>query len=185
LACDFIETITLSGQRQYILAVIEHATRCVRILGTTAHPNVGWVTQAIKNFVMDLEDAGCRARYLIRDRDAKFPPSMDEILCDAGIQTVLTVIRVPRMNAVMERWVQSCHRELLDRCLIWNERHLRHALREYEQFYNEHRAHQARAQAAPLRTAPDPITDPKRIDDLNIRRRDRLGGVLHEYSHAA
>ncbi|MFI6731441.1 integrase core domain-containing protein [Nonomuraea sp. NPDC050451] len=89
------------------------------------------------------------------------------------------------MNAVMERWVQSCRRELLDRCLVWNERHLRHALREYEQFYNGHRAHQALGQAAPLRAVPDPITDPKRIVDLNIRRRDRLGGVLHEYSHAA
>ncbi|MGW5689322.1 integrase core domain-containing protein, partial [Nonomuraea sp. NPDC003754] len=140
---------------------------------------------AIKNLVMDLDEAGCRARYLIRDRDAKFPALMDEVLSDAGIQTVLTGIRMPRMNAVMERWVQSCRRELLDRCLIWNERHLRHALREYEKFYYQHRAHQALAQAAPLRTVPDPITDPKRIADLNIRRRDLLGGVLHEYSHAA
>lgn len=125
LACDFIETITLNGQRQYILAVIEHTTRRIRVLGTTAHPNAGWAIQAIKNLVMDLEDAGCRTRYLIRDRDAKFPALMDEILADAGIQTVLTGIRMPRMNSVMERWVQSCRRELLDRCLLWNERHLR------------------------------------------------------------
>ncbi|MFD1938393.1 MULTISPECIES: integrase core domain-containing protein [Nonomuraea] len=134
---------------------------------------------------MDLEDAGCRAPYLIRDRDAKFPALMDEILSDAGVQAVLTGIRMPRMNAVMERWVQSCRRELLYRCRLWNEGHLRHALREYEQFYNKHRAHQARAQAAPLRAVPDPITDPSRIANLDIRRRDRLGGVLHEYSHAA
>ncbi|MGW5689072.1 integrase core domain-containing protein [Nonomuraea sp. NPDC003754] len=166
LACVFIETITLNGQRQYILAINEHASRRVRVLGTTAHPNASWVIQAIKNLVMDLDEAGCRARYLIRDRDAKFPALMDEILADAGIQTVLTGIRMPRMNAVMERWVQSCRRERLDRCLIWNERHLRHALREYEKFYNKHRAHQALAQAAPLRTVPDPITDPKRIADL-------------------
>ncbi|NJP97714.1 transposase [Nonomuraea sp. FMUSA5-5] len=185
LACDFIETITLNGQRQYILAVIEHASRRVRVLGATAQPTASWVIQAVKNLVMDLEDAGCRARYLICDRDAKFPPLMDEILSEAGIETMLTGIRMPRMNSVMERWVQSCRRELLDRCLIWNERHLRHALREYEGFCNEHRAHQALNQAAPLRTVPDPIIDPKRIDDLNIRRRDRLGGVLHEYSHAA
>ncbi|MFG1711067.1 hypothetical protein ACFLIM_48715 [Nonomuraea sp. M3C6] len=132
LACDFIEAITLNGQRQYILAVIEHTTRRIRVLGTTAHPSANWVIQAIKNLVMDLEDAGCRARYLIRDRDAKFPALMDDILADAGIQTVLTGIRVPRMNSIMERWVQSCRRELLDRCLLWNERHLRHALHEYE-----------------------------------------------------
>ena len=185
LACDFIETITLNGRRQYILAVIEHATRRVRVLGTTAHPTATWVNQAIKNLVMDLQDAGCRARYLIRDRDGKFPALMDQILADAGINTVLTGVRMPRMNSVMERWVQSCRRELLDRCLLWNERHLRHALCEYEQFYNQHRAHQALVQAAPLRAVPGPITDPAKIVDLNVRRRDRLGGVLHEYSHAA
>ncbi|MET7338759.1 integrase core domain-containing protein [Nonomuraea sp. NPDC005650] len=126
--------------------------------------------QAIRNLVMDLEEANCRARFLIRDRDGKFPALMDEILADAGIQTVLTGIRMPRMNSIMERWVQSCRYELLDRCLLWNERHVRHALREYEVFYNRHRAHQALAQAAPLRTVPAPITNPERITDLNIRR---------------
>ncbi|MER6000776.1 integrase core domain-containing protein [Nonomuraea angiospora] len=185
LACDFIEAVTLNGQRQYVLAVIEHATRRIRVLGSTAHPSANWVLQAIKNLVMDLDDAGCQARFLLRDRDGKFPPLMDEILAEAGIHTVLTGIQMPRMNSIMERWVQSCRRELLDRCLLWNERHLRHALREYEHFYNQHRAHQALAQAAPLRVVPDPITDPAKIIDLNIRRRDRLGGVLHEYSHAA
>jgi transposase InsO family protein len=185
LACDFIETVTLNGQRQYILAVIEHATRRVRVLGTTAHPTAAWVSQAFKNLVMDLEDTGCRARYLIRDRDGRFPALMEEILADAGIRTVLTGVRVPRMNAVMERWVRCCRRELLDRCLLWNERHLRHALHEYEHFYNEHRAHQALPQAAPLRPVPHSIIDPVKIVNLNVRRRDRLGGVLHEYSHAA
>ncbi|WP_326636360.1 transposase [Nonomuraea fuscirosea] len=185
LACDFIETITLNGQRQYILAVIEHATRRIRVLGTTAHPSANWVTQTIKNLVMDLNDAGCRARYLIRDRDGRYPALMDEILAEAGIKTVITGIRMPRMNSIMERWVQSYRRELLDRCLVWNERHLRYALREYERFYNRHRAHQALGQAAPQHTVPDPITDPEQIIDLNIRRRDRLGGILHEYSHAA
>ncbi|MFC7585409.1 integrase core domain-containing protein [Nonomuraea antimicrobica] len=185
LACDFIETVTLDGQRQYILAVIEHASRRIRVLGTTAHPTADWVIQTIRNLVMDLEEANCWPRFLIRDRDGKFPALMDGILADAGIQTVLTGIRMPRMNSIMERWVQSCRNELLDRCLLWNERHLRHALREYEVFYNRHRAHQALNQSAPLRTVPDPITDPERITDMNIRRRDRLGGVLHEYSHVA
>ncbi|TMR93337.1 integrase [Nonomuraea basaltis] len=92
---------------------------------------------------------------------------------------------MPRMNSIMEHWVQSCRHELLDHCRLWHEHHLQHALREYERFYNQHRAHQALAQAAPLRPVPDAITDPERITDLNIRRRDRLGGVLHEYSHAA
>jgi putative transposase len=92
-ACDFIETTTLSGQRQYILAVIEHASRCVRVLGTTAHPSASWVTQAAKNLVMDLEDAGAKARYMIRDRDGKFPELFDQVLAGAGIQVVLSGVR--------------------------------------------------------------------------------------------
>jgi hypothetical protein len=63
LACDLIETVTLNGQRQYVLAVIEHATRRVRALGTTAHPTATRVIQAMKNLVMNLQDAGCGARY--------------------------------------------------------------------------------------------------------------------------
>ncbi len=185
LACDFFETVTLSGQRQYILAVIEHATRRIRILGATAHPTAAWVTQAARNLVMDLQDASSAAKYLIRDRDAKFPATFDEILADAGIAVVLTGIRIPRMNAIMERWVRTCRHELLDRTLVWNHAHLIHALREFETHYNEHRPHRTLHQAAPLRSAPEPITEQARIIHLDIRRHDRLGGILHEYEHAA
>ena len=72
-ACDFFETVTLSGARLYVLAVIEHACRRIRNLGATPHPTACWVVQAARNLVMDLEHAGRRARFLIRDRDGKFP----------------------------------------------------------------------------------------------------------------
>jgi transposase InsO family protein len=143
------------------------------------------VVQAAKNLVMDLGDAGCRARFMIRDRDGKFPEMFDAILSDAGIQVVLSGIQVPRMNSVIERWVQTCRRELLDRTLIWNQRHLLHALREFERFYNGHRPHQGIANARPLYPLPVPIADPDKLARLDIRRRDRLGGILHEYEHAA
>jgi transposase InsO family protein len=185
LAADFIETITLTGARMYVLAVIEHASRRVRILGATTHPTATWVAQAARNLVMDLEDAGCRVRYLIHDRDGKYPALFDAVLVDAGITVVLTGVRVPRMNSIMERWARTCRRELLDRTLIWNQRHLLHALREFEDFYNAHRPHQGIANARPLALLPEPITDPDRIANLDIRRRDRLGGVLREYEHAA
>ncbi|SDY70673.1 Integrase core domain-containing protein [Saccharopolyspora shandongensis] len=177
LAWDFFETITLSGARMYVLAVIEHASRRIRILGATAHPTASWVTQAAKNLVMDLEDTGCRARYLIRDRDGKFPALFDTVLSDTGIEVVLSGVQMPRMNSIMERWVQTCRRELLDRTLIWNQRHLLHALREFEQFYNSHRPHQGIANARPLRPLPIPVTDPEQLEPLNIRRHDRLGGL--------
>ncbi|WP_240942256.1 integrase core domain-containing protein [Planosporangium thailandense] len=133
---------------------------------------------------MDLEDAGYRARFLIRDRDGKFPALFDTVLTDAGSDVVLSGVRMPRMNSITERWVQT-RRELLDRTLIWNQQHLLHALREFEQFYNGHRPHQGIANASPLRPLPSPITDPERIARLSIRRRDRLGGILREYEHAA
>jgi hypothetical protein len=85
----------------------------------------------------------------------------------------------------MERWVQTCRRELLDQTLIWDQRHLLRALREFEAFYNHHRPHQGIANARPLCPLPPPITDPDQIAHLDIRRRRRLGGILNEYDHAA
>ncbi|MFF0042769.1 integrase core domain-containing protein [Streptomyces mirabilis] len=140
----------------YVFAVIEHAGRRIRILGATAHPTARWVTQAAKNLVMDLEDAGCRVRLLIRDRDGRFPALFDAVLNDAGIEAVLSGVRMPRMNSIMERWVQTCRRELLDRTLIRNQHHLLHALRGFERFHNEHRPHQTLANARP----PPPAARP-------------------------
>ncbi|WP_223280750.1 integrase core domain-containing protein [Streptomyces antnestii] len=119
--------------------------------------------------------------FLIRDRDGKFPALFDAVLTDAGIEVVLSGIRMPRMNSITERWVQTCRREMLDRTLIWNQRHLLDALGEFETFYNEHRPHPGLANARPHHSLPAPIEDPDRIAHLNIRRRVRLGGTLPEY----
>jgi hypothetical protein len=104
-ACDFLETITLSGARLYIFAVIKHGTRRVRVLGATAHSTASWAAQAAKNLVMDLEDAGSKAKFLFRDRDrdGKFPELFDAILRDAGIESVLSGVQMPRMNSITER----------------------------------------------------------------------------------
>jgi len=134
---------------------------------------------------MDLHHASATVNYLIRDRDSRYTAAFDAVLADEGVAIVTTGIRVPRMNAIMERWVRTCRAELLDRTLILNQTHLLHALREYEYFYNQHRPHRALHTAAPLRPLPQPITAPQLLDRLNIRRRDRLGGILHEYQHAA
>jgi putative transposase len=82
------------------------------------------------------------------------------------------------MNSIMERWIGSCRCEPLDRTLIWNQRHLVTVLREYEDFYNTHRPHRTLNQAAPLRPLPDGVTD---LDHFRVLRRDRVGGVIHEY----
>jgi hypothetical protein len=134
---------------------------------------------------MDLEDAGCPATYMIRDRDGKYPDLIDTILAGTGIRVVRSGIQMPRMNAIMERWVQTCRRELLDRTLIWNRRHLVHALREYERHDNDHRPHQGIANARPLRSLPLPGADPDESGRLDVRRRDRLGGIPRGYEQAA
>jgi hypothetical protein len=139
LAADFIETVTLIGVRLYVLAVIEHTSRRIRILGVTAHPTAAWVA----------------------------------ILADTAITVVRSDVHAPRMNVIMERWVRTCRRELLDRTLIYNQRPLLHTLREYETFDNAHRLHQGIANARPLQPLPKPITNLDQLAWLRIRRRDR------------
>ncbi|GAA3476176.1 integrase core domain-containing protein [Streptomyces yanii] len=185
LACDFFETRTPARARLYVVAVIEHTTRRIRILGATAHPTADWVVQLGRNLAMDLQDAGSQARFLIRDRDSTFTKAFDAVLAGAGLEVVTSGVRVPRMNSIMERWIQTYRRELLDRALIWNRSHLLHVLQEFASFYNGHRPHRALGQAAPLRPLPEPITEPGPIAHLEVHRRDRLGGTLHEYQHAA
>jgi putative transposase len=185
LAADFFEIRTLTGARLYVFTVIEHATRRVRVLGATAHPTATWTTQLDRNLVMDLQDAGAIVKYLVRDRDSRYIDAFDAVFHNEGIAIVKTGVRVPRMNAIMERWVRSCRGELLDRTLIVNRAQLLHALREYEAFYNQHRPHRALQAAAPLRPLPQPITEPDRLDHLDIRRSDRPSGILHEYRRAA
>ncbi|MGW6151570.1 integrase core domain-containing protein [Streptomyces sp. NPDC055144] len=129
--------------------------------------------------------AGAKVKFLIRDRDVRYPTSFDAVLQAEGIEVIQTGVRMPRMNAIMERWVRTCRTELLDRTLIWNQAHLLHTLREYEQFYNQHRPHRTLASAALLRPLPEPISEPNRLTQLEVHRRDRLGGTLHEYQHAA
>jgi putative transposase len=122
---------------------------------------------------------------LIGDRDGEYPELLDAVLADAGLKTVLTGLRMPSMNAVMERWTLTCRRELLDRTLIWNQRRLLHALREFDILYNRHRPHQGIANTQPWLSLPPPINDPAQIARLDVRRRQRLGGILNEYEHVA
>jgi hypothetical protein len=171
LACGFSGTVTLTGARLYVLAVIEHGTRRIRVLGATPHPGASGVDQAAKNLVMDLEVCGARARFLFRDRDGKFPGLSDAVLKDTGVKAVLSGVQMPRMNSITERWVQTCRHELLDRTLIWNQRHLLRALREYEHSCNQHRPRRTLADAALRRPLPGPIINPERLARLDVRRR--------------
>ncbi|MGH3199328.1 MAG: integrase core domain-containing protein [Streptosporangiaceae bacterium] len=180
LACDFFTVDTITLTRLYCFAVVEHATRAVRILGITANPTGTWVTQQARNLMLELSERAASFKFLIRDRDCKFTGAFDEVFRAEGLRVLLTAPQAPRMNAIMERWVGSSRREILDRILILNAAHLRTVLAEYETHFNKHRPHRALNQASPLNALPDP-TDA----DIKIIRHDRLGGLLHEYSQAA
>jgi putative transposase len=102
----------------YVLAVIEHASRRIRILGVTLHPTGEWTAQQARDLLMDLDEQAHRVRFMIRDRGSNFTAASDAVLADAGVRTVLCNVRTPRMNAIAERWIGGCRREVLDRTLV-------------------------------------------------------------------
>jgi putative transposase len=177
LACDFFTADLLDGTRAYVLAVIEHATRRIRILGVTLHPTGQWTAQQARNLLMDLGEQAHRVKFMIRDRGSNFTVAFDAVLADASIRTVLCNVRTPRMNAITERWIGGCRRELLDRTLIWNQAHLHQMLRQYEAHHNQHRPHRSLHGAAPLKPLPEAAD----LDHYRVRKRARVGGLINEY----
>ena len=177
LACDFFIADLLDGTQAYVLTAIEHATRRIRILGVTLHPTGEWTTQQARNLIMDIGDQTDRVKFVIRDRGSNFTTAFDAVLADAGIRTVLCSIQTPRMNAIAERWIGGCRRELLDRTLIWNQAHLRQILSQYETHHNQHRPHRALHAAAPLKPLPDPVN----LGQHCIRKQAHVGGLINEY----
>jgi putative transposase len=177
LACDFFTADLLDGTQAYVLTVIDHATRRIRILGVTLHPTEGWTTQQARNLLMDLGDQAHWVKFIIRDRGSYFTAAFDAVLADAGIRTVLCNVQTPRVNAIAERWIKGRRRELLDRTLIWNQSHLRQILRDYENHYNQHRPHRSPQAAAPMKPLPEQVD----LDQYRVRRQARVGGMIGEY----
>jgi putative transposase len=125
--------------------------------------------------------SGRQLPVLIRDRDSKFTAAFDEVFSGNGTRVVKAPVRSPRANAIAERWIASARRECLDRMLITSEPHLRLVLTEYADHYNSHRPHRALQQDPPAgRTHP-----PTDVPDTRVLRRDRLGGLIHEYAQVA
>ncbi len=107
LACDFFSVDLLDGAQAYVLTVIGHAARRIRILGVTLYPTGEWTTQQARNLIMDLGGQAERMKFMIRDRGSNFTAAFDAVLADAGIRTVLCNVRTPRMNAIAERWIRG------------------------------------------------------------------------------
>ena len=180
LAVDFFTVDTVMLQRLYVLFVLEVATRRVHLLGVTSHPVGDWVTQQARNLLMELRDRVGRFRFLLRDRDTKFTAAFDAVFVAEGLRVLRTPVRAPRANAYTERW-GTVRREALDRMLILGCRQLRAVLAEYADHYNGHRPHRALGQAPPLGPGEPVVLAPAG----RIVRRDRLGGLIHEYTQVA
>jgi transposase InsO family protein len=181
LATDFFCVETLLLQRLYVLFIVEHATRRVQFLGVTAHPSGAGVAQQARNLLIDLGDRAPEFTVLIRDRDSKFTSVFDAVFASEGMRILRTPVWSPQANGIAERWIATARRELLDRILIINHRHLTAVLTEYIAHFNDHRPHRALNQAAPLRSLPPPASP----SQLHLRRRDLLGGLKHEYTQVA
>jgi putative transposase len=183
IACDFLSVDTVLLRRLYVLIFIELATRRAYIAGVTANPTGAWTTQQARNIIGAFSDErDTPIKYLIRDRDTKFTHASDEIFRSVGIQTIRSPSRAPKANATAERLVGTLRRECLDRLLILNRRHLEHVLQAYLGHYNDHRPHRSLDQRPPAlpNSIPRPPGNP-----VDVRRRDRLGGLIHEYEIAA
>jgi putative transposase len=181
VACDFFTVETIWLQTLHVLFFIQLSTRRVVAAEVTAHPDTAWVTHQARNTMMDLGDRGVSIRFLLRDHDAKFTRGLDDVFETEGAQVLRTPIRAPKANAYAERWVQTVRAEGLDWTLVLGRRHLLRLLRGYVRHYNQQRPHRGLALAVPeAGHRQSPQGDPR-----EVRRRDVLGGLIHEYHKAA
>jgi putative transposase len=138
----------------------------------------------------DFVDKGIDVKFLIRDRDTKYVASFDEVFRSEGTDILKTPFRAPNANAHAERLVRTVRSECLDHLLVVNARHLERILRSYARHYNGDRPHQGLSQEIPAPTLPSSVlvatsVRPSHSDRLHVRRRDRLGGLIHKYEIAA
>jgi hypothetical protein len=169
-----VETIRL--QTIQVLFFIELGTRRVHLADCTTNPDTVWVTRQARQRVWELDDSTQSMRFLIHDWDPNSLLASDRVFVSKGITIVRTPYQAPRANAFAERRVRSVHEVCLDPILILNENRLRCVLREYGESYNHARPHQGIGQRFLVS-----VSRPERSTIDPIRRRDVLGGVIHDY----
>jgi transposase InsO family protein len=182
IACDLFTVESVKLTTLHVLFFIELHTRRVLIGGVTdGAANLAWATQIARNLSQAREDRAEPIRFLVHDRDKRFGASFDEVFKAEGIEIVRTPWRAPKANAYAERWIRTVRAECLDRVMVLGRRHLEQLLTTYVRHCNEepHRS---------LGLEPPGGSQPLRAlsrESNEIGRRDRLGGLIHEYYRKA
>ncbi len=181
-ATDFftVEVATWHGLvTYYVLVVVELATRRVHIAGITPHPTAAFMQQCARQLTDPFEGFLLGKRYLIHDRDTKFTPAFDGLLKTSGVEPLRLPPQSPNLNAHCERFVRSIKEEVLDRMIFLSEDSLRYAIHHYLTHYHQERNHQGLDNQL---IAPEPVVGGQMGE---VRRRERLGGVLSYYYREA
>jgi len=181
LACDLLTVETAWLRSLYVFFFIEIDTRRVHLAGVTRNPDAAWVTQQARNLSFGFSERDFPLRFLIRDRDAKFTRSFDEIFATEGAEVILTPVRAPKANAFAERWVETVRTECLDWTLVLARGHLERLLRDYVHHYNTHRPHRGLGLATPEGSEEEVSAG----SSDEVSRRDLFGGLIHEYRAVA
>ncbi len=174
LACDFLTVETAWLRTLYVFFFIEMDTRRVHLAGVTRNPDAAWVTQQARNLSFGFSERDFPLRFLIRDRDAKFTRSFDEVFATEGVEVILTPVRAPKANAFAERWVETVRTECLDWTLVLGRGHLERLLRDYVHHYNTHRPHRGLGLATPEGSEEEVPAGPSN----EVIRRDLFGGLI-------
>jgi putative transposase len=183
IAVDFFTVDTVWLQRLYVLFIIELGSRQVHLAGCTAHPDEAWVTQQARQVSWGLVEREEPVRFLIRDRDRKFTSRFDAVFEAQGVRVVRTPVQAPEANGIAERFVRTVRSECLDWLLTVNTPHLDRTVKVFVDHYNSSRPHRSLGLTPP--NGRPPVKPDTSGHPLNVRRRDRLGGLLHEYERAA
>jgi putative transposase len=181
-AADFfsVEVLTVGGLVRYlVLFVIELKTRRIHIAGITSRANGGWMAQIARNLIDSLTGPLNGVVYLIVDRDPLYTEHFKTLLSSAGVTILRLPARSPNLNAFAERFVRSIRQECLRHLVPLGERHLRRMVADFVEHYHSERNHQGLGNLIPFpaRPSPDAAGD--------IRRRERLGGLLNFYERTA
>ena len=182
IACDLFTVESIRMKTLHVLFFIDLHSRRVIIGGVTDQAtNLRWCTQIARNLSEAREGRPTPLKFLVHDRDKRFGAMFDEVFKAEGVNIIRTPWRAPRANAYAERFVRTVRTECLDRVFILSERHLQSVLNTYVNHYNQERPHRGLELQIPEGGPPV-----RHINaDGPILRRDRLGGLIHEYHRKA